>query len=370
MTNKCKNIETIQDEYKENFFRLYDSYFQEGITYELATRFIDEINSFWYKNKEFLNYEIERLTKNNSCFLLCGAIYLDIKEFEHYFFKTFGDYHFLPDPFLKLESFFSIPKGEIDLDNTLGYFSRVLRDTVEILSCCPKSFYFIPMRLLAIENESKHIELIDSFFIRFISKMCNQEFKTKDDFITQNWRYEDIEMKLSGNLSEIIFSEIDESSKSLREKIDYYIQSQMNIKILTNGKSDSEIFLICLFSWLSQVLDILLICSYLRVTPYIRFSITFHYLTLVMYTFIEDNYLKTMIEKSIIFYIFRKSHDYKEFIGIDFNEYEQKVKQVDILKMIIKKMEKENFNIFEGGVEKLEKIITQKLNEFNFIKSV
>jgi hypothetical protein len=363
MKNRCKDIDTIQSEYKENFFKLYEVYFHEEITYELVTRFIDEINAFWHKNKEFLDYEMERLTESNLCLLLSGAIYLDVKESEHYYFKTFGDYHFLPDPFLKLESFFLIPKEEMDLEETLGYFSRALQDTVEILKEYNQHFYFFPMRLMAIENIDEHRKLIDIFYIRFLSTICDHEFQSKEEFISINWNFENIEKKLSNNYERLIFSEDDKNSKTLREKINSYIQSQMNMKILTDGKSESEIFYICLFTWLSQVLDILLICTYLRLQPYIRFSITFHYLTLVMYTFIEDEFIKKMIRKSIIFFVFRKSYNVEKFKKMNFDQYANRTKHKNLLDKIINEMEKDELNIFEGGVKKLEKIISDKLNE-------
>lgn len=363
MTNKCKDIWTIQSEYKDNFFKLYEFYFQKEITYDLVIRFIDEINVFWYTNIDFLTYEIERLTENNLCLLLSGAIYLDVNASEHYYFKTFGDYHFLPDPFLKLESFFLLSKKEIDINETLEYFLRVLQDTNEVLTNYHQHFFFLPMQLILKENYDEHSNLIDKFFLRFLSKLFNQDFNTKEDFTNLNLTFETLEDKLSNNNSRVIFSENDVNNNTLREKINDYIQTQMNMKAIINGKSESEIFYICLFTWLSQVLDILLTCTYLRLQPYIRFSITFHYLTMVMYSFIEDQFIKKIIQKSIVFYVFRKTYNIENLNKIDFNQYVSKTKNTNILDSIIKKMEKDQINIFEGGIKKLELIITDKVNK-------
>ncbi len=363
MTSRCKDIWTIQSEYRDNFFRLFELYFQKGIKYELIIRFIDEINAFWYKNIDFLAYEIEHLTENNLCLLLSGAIYLNVKESEHYYYKTFGNYHFLPDPFLKLESFFLLPKEKINLDETLGYFSRALQDTAEVLNTTNQHFCFLPMQLMTIENNDEQNKLIDTFFIRFLAKLCDQNLQSKEDFLNLNWNFETIEKKLSRNNFRLIFSEDDIESNSLREKVNNYIQTEMNIKSIVEGKTETEVFYICLYIWVSQVLNILLTCTYLRLQPYIRFPITFHYLTLIMYTFIEDNFLKSLIQKSIVLYVFRKSYNIHKLIEIDFDQYVDRTSRRNLLDEIIKEMEQKKINIFEGGIKKLETIIANKVKE-------
>ena len=99
--------------------------------------------------------------------------------------------------------------------------------------------------------------------------------------------------------------------------------------------------------------------SWLRLYPYIRYEVTFSYLTLIMYTFIEDEKLKDMIEKAIVFYIFRKEMN-DAFDELDsFERYYKRIREKKALPEILDIMRKRNINIFQGGVQEVAEVIQE-----------
>lgn len=359
-----QNIIKAQAEYQElivNYKKLYD----EEISTKTIAMFLDEIKCFWLERLELIGFELEELSKTNSCFLLCGAIYLDVFNYEQYYFKSLGDYHLLFDPFLKMESFFRAPEEKINAKETIDYFKKVLADTLEILAKYKDYFYILPIRELAIKDDEQHYELLEKFFLNFISSSFKKEFVSQDDFCNRYQTFEQIESEMDPYVCKnLLFDEPDLREMPLRKKIEHCCETQMNFEELTRGQSEPRMFLIAVYSWLTQIIDILLICAYLGINPYIRFNITFHYLALIMYTFVEDQYLKEMIEKTIIFYIFRKTIDAANFEKREFSEYFLIIKGKNILNNILVKIREQQIDIFKGGIKRVELIIHDEFAKY------
>jgi len=322
---------------------------------------IDDIKVFWIERLKILEFELEELTENYCCFLLSGAIYLNVSDYEHYYFKSMGDYHLLYDPFLKMENFFRIPKDKIDVHNMKKYFIDVYSDTIKILTKYNTQLYFLPIRQMAFESEKNQFEILDRSFLNFLSSTFDDNFNSQEEFCKKYKTYEEIEKNMVPYLREhLILSEQEEINSTLREKINLYYESQINIQKIVQDKSESQIFLISIFSWFSQIIDTLLICTSLRINPYIRFNITFHYLALIMNTFIEDNTLRKMIEKTIIFYVFYKTIKRDRFKSIAFSDYCTQMKDRKILNNVLDKIHDQGIDIFAGGLKKIEKIINEE----------
>ena len=364
-TPNLRNIQEAQNEYQALIVRLKILFKNEEITLKKIAIFLDEIKYFWLERKGMIDFELEELTENNSCFLLCGAIYLNVRDYEHYYFKSIGDYHILFDPFLKMENFFRVPEDRINTSETIDYFKNVLSDTIDILDNYKNYFFILPIRELAVEDNDQHHELLEKFFINFISSSFKKEFKNQNDFCTQYRTFEHIESEMEPYVLEnLIFNDKRDREMPLRKKLECYCKNQMSFSALTEGQSDAQIILLSVYSWLSQVIDILLICVYLRLNPYIRFDITFHYLALVMYTFIEDQNLKEMIEKTIVFYIFRKIIDVENFKKREFSEYCMAIKNKNILDNLMSKVRKQQIDIFKDGIRKVESIIQDEFSRY------
>jgi len=363
-----RNIQLSQKQYLD-LIRSYEKLiFSDEINQKQIAMVIDEIQCFWLDKKDILTFELKNLTSKRECFMLCGAIYLDIKDNEHYIFKALGEEHIISDPLLKLENFFRVP-NKIFNKESFEIFRRAYSDILAILSNYQNIFYILPIRQIAISNEREHIRSLQEFYLRFINSVFNEEFKDFVDFFEKYSTYDEIEKNMPLFFKTCLtFDEYNDETFPLKERVERYINSNSIMIPLTKDKSESEKFILALQNCIMQIIDILLIASITNITPYIRFKPTFHYLTIVMNTFIENNNLRKMIEKIIVFYIFNKIVNKESLIEIDFQRFANITQKNNFLKIILEEMKKNKIDVFKTGVKKISEIIEE--NFCNTIKKV
>lgn len=356
-----QHINEAQEEYLELLLFYKESVQTDSLSIAQICSLIDDVKCFWLEKLEIIEFELEELTENETCFLLSGAIYLNVSEFEHYYFKTFGDYHLLPDPFIRMENFFRIPEEQINYEFTTNYFRRAYFDTLEILITHKGNFIFLPIDELTFDDSQKHLELLNTFVWMFISSIFDSTFEDREDFYNRYNSFEDIESNLSDFVRQhLIFNDFDDRNLSLRERLNLYQSEQTNISpIIANG-SDTQRFFISIFSYISQIADVLITCSALRIIPYIRSEVTFNYLSLIMHTFIEDKYLKDMLEKTLISYIFYRTTGDELFKNIDFKKYCKQIKGKAILDSIINHVHTKNIDIFNDSIEPIVSMLREQ----------
>ena len=192
-TSLLTNIKTFQVEYLEKVSRYKSLIDQEEVPVKEIAFMLDEVKCFWLERLETIEFELEELSASKSCFLLSGAIYLNLPDYEHYYFKSLGDYHLLSDPFLRMESFFRVPEDRINIKETIDYFKRTYIDTIEVLTKYKNCFFILPIREMAIKDESKHYELLETFSLRFISSTVNKHFSSREEFCKNYKSFEEID---------------------------------------------------------------------------------------------------------------------------------------------------------------------------------
>lgn len=355
------NINRSQKEYFELLLQ-YKEYAQANdLSVTRICALLDEVKCFWLKQLKSIEVELAELAESRICFALSGAVFLNVSEYEHFFFKSLGDCHIIPDPFSKLELIFRHPEEEINIDFTIGYFRRAFFDTLEILSTYKEYFYILPIQEIAIEDPQNHRELMDMFFWKFISEAFDGEFKSHEEFYEKYKSFEEIEAGLNSYVREnLVFNHLSDNNFSLRERIEKLSGQYTNISSAINLKSDPQRFLVAVFSYIAQVSDILYVCSVLRINPYIRFDILFMYFTLVMNVFAEDKNLRTMIEKTLICYLFYSTIDESKFENIAFSDYCKRLENKALLNLIIEKVHAQEIDIFKDDTSKVVKIVEEE----------
>ena len=321
----------------------------------------DEVNFFWHKNLEIIEYELDKLVKNNICFLLSGAVYLNINEYERYYFKSFGDYHIISEPLLKMELFFKNRNNNKNLSNTKEYFMRVFNDVINVLSDYSNFFYILPIRLIFRKSIKNINEYIEKLFFDFMSSLFNKKFNDRSEFNKIYKSYEQIEKNIEDKkLERLIFNTDDTKEKSLREKIEQYTENIDGFNLVNQQKSESKVFLVSVYTYVSQILDIILTCNYFDMYPYIRNRVTFNYFHLFMTVFLEDNRTKKIIEKAIIFYIFIHTINPDIFKNICFTEYCNMIEDKNFLEKIITEIRNNEIDIFSTDSNQIKDIIKEK----------
>jgi hypothetical protein len=352
------NINRSQKEYLELLLQYKEHAQADDLSVTRICALLDEVKCFWLRQLKSIEIELAELAECQVCFALSGAIFLNVSEYEHFFFKSLGDCHIIPDPFSKLELIFRHPEEEINIDFTIDYFKRAFFDTLEILSIYKEYFYVLPIQEIAIEDQQNHRELMDMFFWKFISEAFDSEFKSHEEFYEKYKSFEDIEAGLNSYVREnLVFTHLSDSDLSLRERVEKHSGQYTNISSTINLKSDAQRFLIAVFSYIAQVADILYVCSVLRINPYIRFDITFTYFTLVMNVFVEDENLRRMIEKTLVCYLFYRAIEESRFENVAFSDYQRRLEDKSLLNSILEKIHSQEIDVFKDDTSKVVKII-------------
>lgn len=354
------NIQKSQRQYLDLIRSFEKQIFSDEIDQKQIGMIIDEIQCFWLDRKDILAFELENLTSERECFMLCGAVYLDVKDNEHYIFKALGEEHIVSDPLLKLEYFFRVPSKVFNKES-IEIFRRAYSDILDVLSNYQNIFYILPINQIAISDTHEHYTVLQEFYLTFINSVLNEDFKELEEFFEKYSTYDEIEKNMVPFFKRnLTFDEYEDEKLSLKEKVEAYINTQDIMVALLKNQSEAERFISALQNYVMQIMDILSISILVNITPFIRFKPTFQYLTIVMNTFIGDEYIKNMIEKTIIFYIFYYTVNKEILIKIDFDKFVDMTNELNFLNIIIEEMKKNEIDIFKTDIEKVKDIIDEK----------
>jgi hypothetical protein len=354
------NIQKFQTQYLDLINGFEKQVFSDEVNQKTISMILDEIQCFWLDRKDIATLELENLSSQKECFLLAGAIYLDVQDHEQYIYKALGDEHFVSDPLLKLENFFRVPAKIFD-NKSIELFRRAYSDLKEMLSNYQSYFYILPIQTIAISNKEEHLELLQKFYLTFINSILNEDFEDSENFFEKYSSYNEIEKNMVLFFKNtLMFEEYGSEELTLKEKIETYINSHSVMVSITKDYSEAEKFWVALQNYVTQVMDILLIASITNTIPFIRFKPTFHYLTIVMHTFIEDIFFRNMLKKTIVFYIFHNTVEKEELTKIDFNEFAKMVQETNFLNNILQEMKNNNIDIFQKGIPEVANIINEQ----------
>lgn len=350
-------LQIIQDDYLALLLK-YEASFAVNPDPLMIMSFLDEVKIFWLKRVDIVNHELKHITDKYSTFLLSGVIYLNISNYEHYYFKTLGQYHVLNEPILKLDIFFR-NKKVINTEETIQYFLKVYKDIVNVLRVYPYYFYVLPIAQLAWEDKDEHRLLLDEFYWKFISSIFKNEFLDIEEFCAKYNTFDDIEKDLDEFILEnLIFTDVDDSTLNLKQRAEKYCKNQK--LTIMQEMSEAQLFIFMTHSHVSQALDIIITANSMNMNPYVRVDVPFRYILLIMGSFMDDIELKSLIEKTVIFYILYKTVDQESFQKIGFVDYCERLKQFDLLSLISKQIEKSEIDVFVSGIKKVDEIISEQ----------
>jgi hypothetical protein len=344
------NFDKEQEEYLKLVQSYSDTVDQNDFSISQICCFLDEVNIFWLKRRQIIQFKIEKITENNVCFLLSGSTYLNVSENEHYFYKSLGDLHFLPDPFEKIEPFYRLRNVNLQVNEIISLFKTTFSDTLEILSKYKSQFIFLPINKLTYFDEKELQKTFYKTTWNFLSQILKTGIDDEDRFHKTYNRYEDIEEDIKDFfLDYLLFNDQHDRDLSLRQRLNLYIANQNELFTIINGFSETEIFFISLYSLISQATDILFKCAELEISPYIRSLVPINYLSLITSIVLEQPKIKWIIENTMIFYWFHRTTEIEKITKYKFQQYCQLIKKVDILDSVRDLIIEKEIDIFSDS---------------------
>ena len=83
-----QQIQQAQFQYQQLLVEFINRCDVDNLMWGQIAPFLDEIKYFWLTKLEIIDLELEALTEHYTCFLLSGAIYLNVSDKEHFYFKS------------------------------------------------------------------------------------------------------------------------------------------------------------------------------------------------------------------------------------------------------------------------------------------
>jgi len=291
---------------------------------------IDEINLFWFANRDLVRLILQNISFDYSCYTFTGATFLDIEDLEHYPFLALGKTHIIDDPLYKYSSIVSdIPNKDFFTQLKEQMFLSI-KDNINIIENYSDIIYILPVTLLSdISTGLIKGATEQAFFSMF-----------KDNTITIKQYYDkfktigDIKNALKDGVSEtLIFSEANDE-KDLCGRFKNHIAQTLPFD---NGTNEAMLFFYIINGFFAQAFSILLMCAEYRMIPYLRYEVTYRYTILLGGNFGNSDETQMILFKSICAHLLYRIFDKNKIKDIGFEHY-------------VRRLESENFNnnVFEA----------------------
>lgn len=316
MNNKFldKQIQTLQDDYCQVLKNAMPKF-----TTDDYPMILDEINIFWYANRDIVLLILRNLTYDGDCFIFTGASFLDINDLEHFPFVTLGKSHIIDDPLYK---YASMAGGLSNNDFSSKLNEQMLltiKDNVKIIENYSDYFCILPVTMLTdINSDLLKKAAEQAFFSMFKDNTINREryimeFKTIDDIVNA--------LK-DGISSTLIFTENDNINENLSERF-----KRKELLPFPEECTEPMIFFFLINGFLIQAFSILLKCAEYNMIPYLRYELTFRYTFLLSGNFKENIEVQLILFKAICAHLLYRIFDKRKFADIDFKHYLSTVTQ-------------------------------------------
>jgi hypothetical protein len=341
-------LQKLQFEYRKILENTSRNIFQRD-----STAVIDEINIFWHRNKKLVQSILRYLHKPYNAYVFTAATIMDIDDYEHYPFVSLGEYHFWDDPIYTYSKI--IGKGN---NNSFGDKMRkqvisTINDNIKILEYTPDIIYILPIRLLSNTDDNTVHNAAQQAFLSLFQN--NVDF----NYYRKNFKtISDIKNGLSHGIeNSIIFSEDDDNSLDFETRFRDYKAS--TILPLKNDATDAEVFWFCIYSYLAQAFDIMLMCTEYQLIPYIRFEVAFKYMIRLSANFGDSKELTNMMFKCAIAFMTHHTFDKKKLSTIGFKEYYEMVRNFNFENKLFSDLQQEEISFFDPSIVKIKSIINK-----------
>lgn len=252
---------------------------------ELSLSMIDSINIFWFEKRNIVNLACEYLFKKKDTYCFTAATTFDIEANEQFSFFVLGDYHIFDDPLPEYLNTINIIPDKIFLNKMQLIISNTIKDNIKLIEEFKSNLYVLPLRHLSgvlSQNYNQLDEVAERLFCNFFTDIDDMnQYKKKIKTM------EDVVQHLdSQSSSMILLFDGDNPLDDWISRLNNYKETNDNYDL--KKFSDSEVFLLAVFSYLRQALAIIDMEERFNMIPFLRSYIPLHYYVLLS-TSLEQN---------------------------------------------------------------------------------
>lgn len=313
-----EKICSIQTEYRFILEKILDHVSPDDI----SDAILDEINLFWATRLEVVDLYLRNLSPTLDAYAFTGATFLDLEELEHYSFMLLGDIHILDDQAYIYANIVTKVKNPEFTQKMRKQIVNSIRSNLEILSKYGDYILILPLRSSKPEYRDLIVKNMNSVFL----DLFKNPPASMEDYFASYKTIDDVCNGLRDDIpNALVLSDTNDISKPFRERLDI-AQKDKSFSLSTDESAGFQFWRI-VGGHLGQALDIILSCSIYKITPYIRYSVAFHYVLLLSQNFSEQKDIQPMFFKCRLARAIYVNFDTDRFKDVDFNDYCAVVKE-------------------------------------------
>lgn len=316
---------------------------------------LDEINLFWYSNREIVKLILNNISNEHECYTFTGASFLDIDDNEHFPFVAFGEIHIVDDP---LHKFIQAPQNIKDE----GYKAKLkeqivstIKDNIQIIERYSDTILIFPVTLLTDIGSDIIMNATEQAFFSMFKDIT----LTKERYLSELISIEDVIDALDEDvLNTIIFSENDDLTINLGKRFrDFLTESNP----FGNQLNEAVIFLSIISGFFAQAFNILLTCAQYNMIPYIRYKVIYKYTALLGSNFAGNEEMDRILFKMSCAHLLYRNFDKEDFAKISFDDYLTRIRSMRFNDIVYDKLQESGFDIKKFSVKEISKIMQNEL---------
>ena len=259
---------------------------------------LDEINLFWFRYSEVIRLYLKYWLQGNNTYVFTAVTMMDFDDKEHLPFLLVGNIHILDDPLSRYSEMCSKIQDNEETSFLYEQIRATAEDNLKILENVNGEILILPLRLL---NQSSDNNLFSRVGEQIFVSLFD-DINSLSEYYSKCNSIDDIMLHAHKDIGKIVlFSEDDDTSQSFRDR---FKEASSKYQFLHNSNiSDSEVFLMFVFGFIQQAIEIISLCLEYGCTPFIRNSVSLHYISLLTENMLETEQISSLRFKMCIAFI-------------------------------------------------------------------
>ena len=341
-------IRSVQQEYLD----LLKGY--KNIDDESADFIRNEIQEFWFINKQKAGFILKNYPNNFDTCAFTGGAYLDVQENKHYPFLTFGEKHIMDDPVVKFSNSHNEQKEYKALFSK--FLKKSIKDNIDILENYGEFIVILPLSYLFVDWDVCREGAKNTFLHLFTDEKMSLE-KYKSDFLSL-----DAIINALNESANFLFIGDELGESPLKERYTNYLK-RMEIPKQQGHSEVCQFFEVC-FRMFFQIFCIIDVCVHFSLFPFIRENNIFNNFCIMTYQMKDEETIKVMILKAKILHLFYNVFDFSRNDLLPISEFINKIQRNNFETSIMATIEAEQISLQQpGAVMKIQQIICNEMKK-------
>ncbi|MDO5301213.1 MAG: hypothetical protein Q4E76_01740 [Tissierellia bacterium] len=354
-----RKIQLIQFEYKELLKALLPK-----LKSSSSLEALDEIILFWSRHYEEIHLYLKAWFPGENSYAFTGATLMYFEDNEHLPFLLMGDKHVLDDPLSKYSEIRSrMPDGK-DARFLYRQIGVTAENNLKLLENVHGKILILPLRLLNQPNDHDSLYKVgEKVFVSLFNGIENlNDYFSKCNSIDDIMRF-----AREGIRRLVIFSEDDNVTLPFEERFKVALAGTQYM--LDQPMSDAFNFFMIVFGFIQQAIDVIVSCVEYGCIPYIRYPVSFHYISMLSENMLDiEGFVKFRFKMSIAFFVYQLC-DKDRFASINLDEFLTRNQTYNFNEQLFHTLAEHNVDENNFLNQKTMQLVTDELEKFYHVLS-